>query len=102
MDPSASPTPDHPVPLVPIGVVPVEHRRSPKGTYEIYRQHVSLALGGVKDAGAWNGGHPFDVERFVLPPGKKITLCTPTPRKPNTTSSWKEPAPSTPVRARPG
>jgi uncharacterized cupin superfamily protein len=51
--------------------VPVEHRLSPKGTYEIYRQHISLALGGIKDVGPWGGGHPFDVELAKIPPGKK-------------------------------
>lgn len=50
--------------------VPVEHRCSPKGKFELRRQHVSLALGGVKDVGTWGGGHPFDIERVSLPPGK--------------------------------
>jgi uncharacterized cupin superfamily protein len=50
--------------------VAVEHRRSPAGKYELQRQHVSLALGGVKDGGTWAGGHPFDVELTSLPPGK--------------------------------
>jgi uncharacterized cupin superfamily protein len=53
-----------------IAAVPVEHRRSPKGRFELKRQHVSLALGGMKDTGAWGGGHPFDVELTTLPPGK--------------------------------
>lgn len=50
--------------------VPVEHRRSPAGRYELQRQHVSLALGGIKDTGPWGGGHPFDVEFVTLPPGR--------------------------------
>jgi hypothetical protein len=36
-----------------------EHRKSPKGSYELFRKHISLALGGVKDVGPWGGGHPF-------------------------------------------
>jgi uncharacterized cupin superfamily protein len=48
-----------------------EHRISPKGTYEILRKHISLALGGVKDVGPWGGGHPFDVELARIPRGKK-------------------------------
>ena len=51
--------------------VPVEHRRSPHGAYELQRQHVSLALGGIKDTGPWGGGHPFDVELVTLAAGKK-------------------------------
>ncbi|HEY2573868.1 MAG TPA: cupin domain-containing protein [Verrucomicrobiaceae bacterium] len=50
--------------------VPVEHRISPKGKFELYRQHVSLALGGKKDRGPWDGGHPFDIEMTRIPPGK--------------------------------
>ena len=53
-----------------IAQVPVEHRRSPKGRFELERQHVSLALGGIKNVGAWGGGHPFDIELAKLPPGK--------------------------------
>jgi len=48
-----------------------EHRKSPKGAYEIFRKHISLALGGVKDVGTWGGGHPFDVELVKIPAGKK-------------------------------
>ena len=44
---------------------------SPKGDFQIQRQHVSLALGGIKDKGPWANGHPFDVELATLPPGKK-------------------------------
>lgn len=51
--------------------VPTEHRRSPKGDFEIIRKHMSMALGGVKDTGPWGGGHPFDVELAKLPPGKR-------------------------------
>jgi uncharacterized cupin superfamily protein len=51
--------------------IPVEHRISPQGRFELHRQHISLALGGSKDIGAWGGGHPFDVELTQLPPGKR-------------------------------
>jgi len=53
-----------------IAEVPIEHRLSPKGRYELHRQHISLALGGIKDKGPWGGGHPFDIEQTQLPPGK--------------------------------
>ena len=51
--------------------VPMEHRKSPQGSFEIFRQHVSVALGGVRSIGPWGGGHPFEVERARIPAGKK-------------------------------
>jgi uncharacterized cupin superfamily protein len=51
--------------------VSADKRKSPQGAFELVRQHMSLALGGVRDKGPWGGGHPFDVERVVLLPGKK-------------------------------
>lgn len=53
-----------------IADVPMEHRSSPKGRYELQRQHISLAMGGIKDTGPWGGGHPFDIELTTLLPGK--------------------------------
>jgi len=53
-----------------LSAVPVEDRLSPKGRYQLQRQHISLALGGIKDKGPWAGGHPFDIELTRLPPGK--------------------------------
>lgn len=47
-----------------------ERRLSPKGVYEVYRRHLSLAVGGKKDIGLWGGGHPFDIELARIPPGK--------------------------------
>lgn len=35
------------------------------------RRNMSEALGSPRDAGPWNGGHPFDVEHVVIPAGKK-------------------------------
>ncbi|WP_269525717.1 cupin domain-containing protein [Coraliomargarita parva] len=51
--------------------VPVASETSPKGAYSLERRHMSVALGGIRDVGLWGGGHPFDVERAALPPGKK-------------------------------
>jgi uncharacterized cupin superfamily protein len=51
--------------------VEVEHRKSPKGSFEIVRRHISVALGGKRDIGVWGGGHPFEVELAVIPKGKK-------------------------------
>ncbi len=44
--------------------------KSPKGKYQLFRRHISLALGGKKDTGTWGGGHPFDVELTRVPPGE--------------------------------
>ena len=51
--------------------ISVEHRISPRGRFELDRQHISLALGGMKDTGPWGGGHPFDIELTKVPPGKR-------------------------------
>jgi uncharacterized cupin superfamily protein len=44
--------------------------KSPRGKYQVFRRHISLALGGKKDLGTWGGGHPFDLELTRVPPGK--------------------------------
>jgi uncharacterized cupin superfamily protein len=51
--------------------VPSEHRLSPKGSFEVFRKHISIALGAAKDVGPWAGGHAFDVELARVPAGKK-------------------------------
>ena len=51
--------------------VPSEHRRSPKGAFEVFRKHISVALGGKRDVGIWDGGHAFDVELARIPASKK-------------------------------
>lgn len=43
--------------------------KSPRGKYHLFRRHLSLALGGIKDTGTWGGGHPFDLELTRLAPG---------------------------------
>jgi uncharacterized cupin superfamily protein len=48
-----------------------EHRKSPGGSFQVMRHHMSVALGGKRDIGAWGGGHPFDVELAVISAGKK-------------------------------
>lgn len=44
--------------------------KSPKGKYQLFRRHISLAMGGKKDTGEWGGGHPFDLEMTRVPPSK--------------------------------
>lgn len=43
--------------------------KSPHGRYHIFRRSISEALGGKKDTGTWDGGHPFDLEWVRLPAG---------------------------------
>src|SRR5260370_39326509 len=43
-------------------------QHSPKGTFAVFRKHISLALGGLKDVGVSGGGHPFDLELVRVPP----------------------------------
>jgi hypothetical protein len=43
-------------------------QHSPKGTFSVFRKHISLALGGLKDVGLFGGGHPFDLELVRVPP----------------------------------
>ena len=45
-------------------------QHSPKGTFAVFRKHISLALGGLKDVGVFGGGHPFDLELVRVPPGR--------------------------------
>ena len=49
--------------------VPEAEQKSPNGKYHHFRRHLSVALGGQRDAGPWAGGHPFDLELTRLPPG---------------------------------
>jgi uncharacterized cupin superfamily protein len=53
-----------------LAAIPQEHKVSPSGKFELFRRHVSLALGGQKDVGPAGGGHPFDVEQATIPSGK--------------------------------
>jgi len=49
--------------------IPEQRVRSPKGKYDVVRQSISQALGGIEDVGTWSGGHPFDVEQVRIVPG---------------------------------
>ena len=48
-----------------------KHEKSPAGSFQMIRRHMSVALGGKRDVGAWGGGYPFDVELAIIPAGKK-------------------------------
>lgn len=52
--------------------LPWEERRSPSGRFHSFCRDVSLALGGVRNTGAWGGGHPFDVQIRRVPSGASV------------------------------
>ena len=45
-------------------------QHSPKGAFAVFRKHISLALGGLKDVGVFGGGHPFDLELVRVAPNR--------------------------------
>lgn len=46
--------------------------RSPAGKYHSFCRNLSLALGGVRNAGTWGGGHPFDLQIRRIPAGASV------------------------------
>lgn len=52
--------------------VPELEQRSPTGKFHSFSKNVSLALGGVRNAGVWGGGHPFDFQTRRVPPGAAV------------------------------
>lgn len=54
-----------------IDQIPWKQNRSPKGAYEVFQKHISVALGGKKDIGTWGGGYPFDLAMVRVPMGCK-------------------------------
>jgi uncharacterized cupin superfamily protein len=52
--------------------LPWEEVHSPGRTFHSYFQNISVALGGIRNAGANFGGHPFDVQIRRVPPGAAV------------------------------
>src|SRR5688500_3496750 len=52
--------------------VPEEEQRSPSGRFHSWSRNLSLALGGIRNAGLWGGGHPFDVQIRRVPSGAAV------------------------------
>jgi uncharacterized cupin superfamily protein len=52
--------------------VPEEEQRSPSGKFRSWCRNLSLALGGVRNAGLWGGGHPFDLQIRRIPAGAAV------------------------------
>lgn len=66
--------PETPARFARVDDIPWNHRRSPKGRYDNRRRNLSLALGGIRNAGGVQaGGHPFDLQIRRAAPG--TALC---------------------------
>ena len=52
--------------------LPWEEQHSPTKKFHSVCRNVSLALGGIRNAGTWGGGHPFDLQIRRLPPGAAV------------------------------
>jgi uncharacterized cupin superfamily protein len=52
--------------------LPEDEQKSPTGKYHSYCRNLSIALGGIRNAGTWGGGHPFDLQIRRLPPGAAV------------------------------
>lgn len=52
--------------------LPELEQRSPTGKFHSFAKNVSLALGGIRNVGAWGGGHPFDFQVRRVPPGAAV------------------------------
>jgi uncharacterized cupin superfamily protein len=52
--------------------LPWEEQRSPAGRFHSFSRNISVALGGIRNAGTWGGGHPFDLQLRRVPPGTSV------------------------------
>lgn len=52
--------------------LPWVEQHSPTKKFHSFCRNISLALGGVRNAGTWGGGHPFDLQIRRLPPGASV------------------------------
>ena len=52
--------------------LPWEEQHSPTKKFHSFARNLSLALGGVRNAGTWAGGHPFDLQIRRVPPGAAV------------------------------
>ncbi len=52
--------------------IPWIEQRSPKGKYHSFCKNISIALGGIRNVGTSGGGHPFDLQIRLIPPGASV------------------------------
>ena len=55
-----------------IDELPWEEIRSPGRKFHSFFKNLSVALGGIRNAGVWGGGHPFDLQLRRIPPGAAV------------------------------
>jgi uncharacterized cupin superfamily protein len=60
------------MPRVNLADIPWIEQRSPSGKFHSFCQNLSIALGGARNVGPSQGGHPFDVQIRRVPPGAAI------------------------------
>lgn len=60
------------MPRVTISAVAEQELRSPTGKFHSYCRNLSLTLGGIRNAGTWAGGHPFDLQIRRIPVGAAV------------------------------
>lgn len=58
--------------IVHIPSLPEEMQRSPSGKFHSHYRNISVTLGGIRNAGTWAGGHPFDLQWRRVPPGAAV------------------------------
>ena len=58
--------------LVHLSELPWVEISSPTKKFHSFCRNISIALGGVRNAGPWGGGHPFDLQIRRLPPGAAV------------------------------
>jgi uncharacterized cupin superfamily protein len=60
------------MPKIHVADLPWVEQHSPTRKFHSFCRNLSLALGGVRNAGTWGGGHPFDLQIRRLPPGAAV------------------------------
>src|SRR6266540_996069 len=58
--------------VVNISSLTEEALSSPTGKFSSHCRNISLALGGIRNAGTWGGGHPFDLQVRRIPAGAAV------------------------------
>jgi uncharacterized cupin superfamily protein len=60
------------VKTVSVPALPWEERKSPTGKFHSRYKNISIALGGKRGIGTWDGGHPFDLQMRSVPAGASV------------------------------
>jgi len=60
------------MPRISISELPWKEQQSPGRKFHSFCRDISLALGGIRNAGPSPGGHPFDLQIRRVPPGSAV------------------------------